>query len=316
MPRLTAENIALRRTGITATDIVAIVGRGRRSSLEVWEEKLGIAPALDIPETVPQSMGHLAEPLAARLYTERTGEMVTPVTDTWATPGALIRLATPDYVENNPVGRRPRVVECKHRYHRSPDWGMSDTDQIPIEVAIQCQWQMDVGLGQMDPWIAETMSISAILGGQHEIYHLTYDEELCALLRESAFRFWYDHVLTRIPPPPNGSDSADQWIRRKYPQSNGTMMARTPELERLVGEWLCASEKAKEATIYANGLKQRIQLLIGDSDGIEGLVTYKSTRPSVHVDWEGLARSLGAREQDIEQWTSERKGSRQFRVKM
>ena len=47
------------------------------------------------------------------------------------------------------------------------------------------------------------------------------DEDIIENLRSIEKDFWESHVLTGIPPEPDGSEAATEWIKNKFPAAEG-----------------------------------------------------------------------------------------------
>ena len=67
----------------------------------------------------------------------------------------------------------------------------------------------------------------------------------------------------------------------------------------------------KEA-LLSNTLKQRI----GDASGIQGVVTWKSNKPSIKTDWEEVAKAVNAPQSVINEYTKTKPGNRPLTLKI
>jgi hypothetical protein len=76
------------------------------------------------------------------------------------------------------------------------EWGESGTDTAPIHYLAQGMW----GLGITK---RKHCIVGALFGADSlRVYPVDRDDETIAAMRFKAAKFWSDHVLTRIPPPP------------------------------------------------------------------------------------------------------------------
>ncbi len=270
---LTAAQLELRRSGITATDAVTLSGVGKWGSpLEVYEAKMG-APSK--ASTLAMQMGHAAEDVIA-------GAVAAKYKLVWE-PGETIRdslvpwyLATPDRM----IGRRVSVLGGHTRitcdavgefklvgWRMVPEWYDEDNALVfPASLAVQTSWQMGVSR-------ARNAYVGAFLGGWAEddfhAMEVGFDENLWGSLREIMDKFWQDHVVARKPPPPDASDRNAEILVRMFPAIKrpilldapadvGVKMQRYLDLNAQIAG--CEHEKA--------GLSNGLKLDVGDAEGI------------------------------------------------
>lgn len=183
------------------------------------------------------------------------------------------------------------------------EWGAEGSDEMPPNVVVQCLWHLA-------HWPdAPAVIVPVLVGGfsfEFREYVVERDDELIGEIVERARRFHADHVLTDRPPPAVAGD--DDNLRYLYPRHvPDKWMPPTPELERLVREYAAAHEEVKAAEARKSAAGSRIRQLLKDSEGSKGhgwKVTYKAhARTSVQVDWESLARHLGATDDVIARFT-------------
>ena len=211
---LTDEQLAKRRTGITATDISALVGMNPwKSELEVYADKCGTMPTK--PQTEPMWWGNALEGALwmryalsiAPAYTVTEWGQTATGAESWmlATPDASVRFAAPTRTLDTQWG-----VELKTAWsfgHKA-DWEgtqipfpppdpdeayyatcakivKKNGDRVPIQYMIQCQWSMAVtGLDRWD--LAVLLAIGN--GPEFRVYTLKRDQALIDMLVEgSAF---------------------------------------------------------------------------------------------------------------------------------
>lgn len=103
---------ARRAKGIGGSDVAAIFGLDRyRTPLQLWEEKTGLVTPSD--EITPdQERGIVFEPIAKRLYTERTGRDIVDVQKHGAHPDYPWMLYTLDGIEIVEGAEMPVEVKC------------------------------------------------------------------------------------------------------------------------------------------------------------------------------------------------------------
>ena len=310
-----------RRQGIGGSDIAAILGLSRyRTPYDVWLEKTGRADQ-DREPSEPAYWGQLIEDVTAREYARRTGRRIQRVTATLRHPQHQWAIAHIDRAVLIP-GRRAvwrgdhlagadAVLECKTASAwKSREWN-ADEDGVPVEYQAQCQWYLAItGLDRAD--------VAALIGGQTFLIRtIERDDETIEAMFARAEAFWRKHVMERIPPPPiNAAD-----VARLFPNDDGELVEIGHDAETLaiVNRLRELRAEAKSLSEEIDALAEQLKLRIGEHAGlaIDGrpVITWKATRPSKRVDWQALARHLGADEALIERFTTERPGSRRFLVK-
>lgn len=260
---LTPEQLAIRRSGIAATDVAPILGLSPfRSPFDVWAEKMNKAPPIE--ETEDMQRGTFLEDGARRWYAHRTGAKV-------AVPGTLVHprdslvIATPDGVPLLPGGE-VRGLEIKMP-SRSDGWGEPGTDAIPQHYLPQVAWQ----LAALAEW-TDTVDVFAVLEGKPRLYHVRRDEELEGVLVEEMRRFWRDHVVTGKPPEVGPRDL--EAVGRAFRRSEGDAVdfaSLPPETQVTLEEYLRAWEEESAASERRALWEARAKLALGSVPGVRGL---------------------------------------------
>lgn len=289
---LSDKQLALRRTGIGASEIAAIAGlHPTRRPIDVWAEKVGAA-----------------EPFEGNAFTEWGHRLERAVAEAWQdrhpdrsifTPGTLrhrehaFAFASPDRIVV-PPRRRARdaweeLLEIKNvSLYRADEFGEGE-DEIPEHMLVQVQWQLEVA-------DLDKASLVPLIGGHdYREYPIPRDRELGALLLEIAARFWIDLVEKRVAPPVDGSGSYAAYLRRRFPAETGPVLEPTPETEELVRRLREARSAEKAAKKAAEEAAQAVKAVLGEAAGIAGLCTWKANRASEKVEWESAARNLAVR---------------------
>lgn len=259
---LTAEQHAIRATGIGASEIAAVAGLSPyQSPIDVWLRKpTANRAALDSDDgdSGPAEVGSILEPAVLELYTRRTGNAAERPLATRRHPEHEWVLASPDGVVN-----AERLVEVKVVGTRmASDWD----DGVPDYVRCQCLWQAFV-TG------AELVDVAALLGTDFRVYSVERDDAIIADLFEIGREFWFERVLTDTPPPPTPTEDRKEYLRKRFAVHTGEMI--TPTAEELAEYWddlrtrerqaKQASEAATDALNLAQG---DIMMRIGDKAGV------------------------------------------------
>jgi putative phage-type endonuclease len=202
-----AEWLAARRMGLGGSDAAAVCGLDDwRSPFAVWLEKTGMFDDSDDAGEAAD-WGRLLEPVIADEIARREDVDVTPVGWMLGHPRHHFMLANLDRVVIDPRrGDDAGVLEIKSTSpFNAADW----RDGIPVRAMCQIQHYLAVtGLR----WAM----CAALIGGQRLVTHaVEADDELIASIVEIESSFW-QHVLDREPPAPDGSRATADLLGRLY----------------------------------------------------------------------------------------------------
>jgi putative phage-type endonuclease len=266
---LTPDQIAMRTTGIGASESPMLLGESPHGGpIDLYLRKVGLSEDAPSPE---QEMGNYLEEGVARYYADKTGSHLEPAT-TLRHPQYPWLLATPDRWVN---GRR-KLLQIKMVGSWMAHHWRDTEDGIPDYVRIQVTQEMDVaGVPICD--------VCAVLGGtKPAIYQVEYDPELAEAIREVVRAFWFGHVVPRVYPPLDGSESATELLKRLYPRHRpATLVEATAEAEAWARELraaraMCATGEQAKALA-----EQQLKALLGDSEGMRGdgwTVTWRTNK--------------------------------------
>jgi len=285
MPPLTPEQLAMRRTGITATDIAAIVGLNPyRSQLEVYASKVGEPDP--IPDNEPMWWGRALEPVVAARYGELNDREMDPWTVTVRCADDPLLLATPDYVAVASNGdSQPVEVKTALSGRQVKRWG-GGGDEVPEEYIVQCQWSMKVC--GVDEWDIAALLAMYNGGATFRQYRLKRDNDLIAALVQRAHGWWEGFVEAGVEPPADGTDSAKRALGSLHPRNTAADIPIAMESEEeLMAEYGAAAADCADTTAERDRLKQLLMQRIGDHDGIEsmggGRATWKANKNGVRT---------------------------------
>lgn len=315
---LTPEQIALRRTGVTGTDLPALLGMSPfRSRLDVWLDKRGLAPPVE--QTEDMERGTFLEDGARRWYAHRTGYDVHEC-GTLVHPHNPLIIATPDGLVRTPTDHRGLEIKMPSS---GRSWGEAGTDAVPEYYLPQVCWEALV----LD---VETVDVFAVLDGKPRIFHVRRDRELEGLLVEEAERFWRDHVQADKPPEVSARDAeaVSRWLRRSDTGEHAEYASLPPETQVVLDECLRAHVEHDEAKARYALWKARAQLALGGTPGVRSLpessgfarLDWKTSKDGSDTDWKAVKAALADEDPAftrrmlalIEQHTTTREGSRPF----
>lgn len=180
----------VRMEGLGGTDASVIVRRNPwKNIIQLWDEKVGNTIAPDLSDNEKIRWGILLEDLICREYTTRTGRKVRNVNRTFRHPEHSFMQGHIDRkIEGENAGLEAKAVGLRQQKF----W----EDGIPEHYKIQVMHYMAIsGYDYFD--------VVALVGGQElKIHRIERDDEEIKMLIEAESRFWNNHVLTKVPPPP------------------------------------------------------------------------------------------------------------------
>ena len=265
---------AERQSGIGSSDIPVIAGESPyKSPYALWAEKTGLlAPAEPGAEQAELfEIGHLMEPVLLELYERRTGRHAKRAPLMRVHPDLPWARASLDATA--PVRR---IVEAK--WSNATRWGSAG---IPDDVLLQVHWQMFV-VG----W--DVADVVALVGRTPRVVEVVRDQGLVDEVAALAADFWR-LVESRTPPPVDGSEATRRAIVALHPANVAPALAPTPDLVQLVDLYAEAKAQVRAAEAAADSAGNALRAVIGDADGIAGLVTYRKNADSRRVNWPAVA---------------------------
>lgn len=310
---LTQQQLAMRRTGVSGSEIAAVAGlHPFMSALQVWENKvLGV----ETPETLAMQIGQAFEDGIIQLYAKRKGIVTLQKGGTTRHPKHPLIIATPDALVPTPHELYP--LEAKNTAQSSAweDWGDDGTDAIAEWHRPQVTFEAAVCEA---PWTDVAAVLARPRGGwDFRIYRVPFDEEYFHALREMAEKFFRDYVATETPPPPDGSEAWSDFLKSRFPMERAPLLQASPEDDALAKAYLQADAQLEAAETAKRLARQQLELRCAEAAGMRGAdwsLSWKSTKPVKKVRWEELAQHLGATTEVVEQFTETRPGSRPFRL--
>lgn len=284
---LTAEQQAIRATGIGASEIAAILGENPfQSPLDLWLVKTGRSePA----ESFQTKMGHLAESIIAEHFADLHGVQLAKGV-TVVHPERPIVVATPDRII---LGRDPvELLECKNvGWRMLAKWRADrDTYRAPAYVTLQTTWQCGA-IG------AAGAHIAAWLGGRdwHEEF-VPFDAELFGDMVTIAERWWHDHVVKGVMPEPDATERNRAALERLFPRAERDLLPADDEVESLMRAYGVAHVREREAKQEKQRIGNLLCARIGDGTGFVGELGTVTWIPdkSGRTAWAAVARELKA----------------------
>lgn len=260
---LTDADKAIRARRIGASEVPAVLGLSPWAGpMDVW---CRIVHKIERDAAPELTVGQYIEG-AVRAWFDceaRPAGTVLAAADGQAHPDLDWLSATPDAVLADASTASWRaLVECKTSRGRD-DWGEPMTSQVPAYYAAQCQAQLAVfDLPRVYVPMLFTQSY------EFALFVIERDDAVIDAILTQLGAWWDRHVVRGEMPALDGGSAAAEFLRRRYPGSNGVMGDATPEQDALVREYVSAKAAESEASERAAVLRQRIIFEIGERDGL------------------------------------------------
>lgn len=200
-----AEWLAARRTGIGGSDAVAIMGQSVwRSPYAVWASKMGLVED-DLDQSISEAAqwGTILESPVREEWERRTGLRAIPCTHGFIRDIALpCLIASPDGLVGDEEGLEIKAVNER----KGGEW----EDDVPLGYQIQCQHYL--GVTGRKRW-----HVAALIGGQKlVIATVERNERFISALRAKLSTWWEQHVIRKIAPEVDASESTTNAIKRAF----------------------------------------------------------------------------------------------------
>lgn len=284
-----------RHKGIGASEAAALFGcTNWGSPYSLWLEKTNPIKMQDELDKFSYiHWGALHEPTIAAEFKRITGF---PVTN----PGKYaihwhenkFMFATLDRLTEDADG--PAILECKfvkwggNKWGEVDDAGFGDPSGVPLPYQVQTQQQMACAK------INRTYIAALIQGDDFRMYVTERNDRFIAELERKCLEF-REYILTKTPPPIDGSEATERAIREYFPVDDGErvfLADRFIDLDR-EREEVIAESKLLDAKRRA--IDNEIKAAMGDAayaELPECVYSYKAQTMPEHVVKESTFRVL------------------------
>ena len=264
-----SEWLAYRKRGIGGSDAGAVCGLNPYcTAIQVYYDKT----TTEIQQADNEAMrqGRDLEDYVARRFMEATGKKVRRANAMYYHEDHPFMLADVDRM----IVGESAGLECKTASPYMEDkW---KDGNVPVHYLIQCHHYMAVC--GADAWYIAAL----ILGRGFIYYRIERDEELISSLIQIETDFWKEHVLKKVLPAPDGSETADKAIAEYFRQSSAVSIPLNgfdKKLERRQ-ELL---EVMKRMETEKRKIDQELKLYLGEAEMAENehfRVSWKSVESS------------------------------------
>lgn len=283
--------LAVRREGVGSSDLAAILGVSAfQTARQCYYTKTG-----DLPEdddiSEPALWGNLNENTVAREWARRNKAVIRRIGVVAHEEHRWARCTLDRLVVECPLDRASREV-CSLEVKTRSAWVAGNWRAgIPDDVHAQVAWQMFVAG-------FDHVHVACLLGGNdYRQYVVRRDPELEQTIHLRAAEFWFDRVLSRVPPPESELqvDRELDLEDRLHPNRVGTLRMGDREAMQAVEAIYSWVELGKEfSRVRRDRDVARLTLLrlLGDNDTAvadnELLYTYGTVNAARQVDLEKL----------------------------
>jgi putative phage-type endonuclease len=292
---LTSKPLELARPfGLGGSDIGPLLGLSPyKTPLQLWAEKVSLSTNAT-KDAIHLRFGHHVEPFIAQEYERQTGLRTISHAPTVFHPDHGFMFAHLDRLvlaeDENLAAEGQRIyaqtlLECKTAsvFNRD-EWGEPGSDQVPPSYLVQCVWYMAVTQ-------CKRADLAVLLGNQDfRIFQINRDMELENLVLDHARQFWFDHVLSKVPPSP----VTEEDIRTLYPKEvAGHVVEADHELLASLKSYKSTQAKISELTDQSDALRKDILNRMGEAEQItlnnKVLATWKASKPAQRLDTKAIA---------------------------
>lgn len=251
-----ADWLRLRRTGIGASEIAAVLGESPWSSpIALYAEKTGQYER-DLSDVEAVYWGNKLEAPIVEAYAERTGRKTRRAGKLLRSsihPWAMCTLDAETWEPSNDAEQWPFEVKNTSSF-KADDWENGPPQHYYLQIQQQC---LVTG--------ASKATIAALIGGQRMVWaDVPRDEVTIRKIVYHGERFW-DRVMRHDVPAPDGTESAKRALSALYPDGNG--MVVLPASARDAADEL-ENLKAQRAQIgkQIDLIESTIKAAIGESE--------------------------------------------------
>ena len=294
------EWLAYRRKGIGGSDVAALLGISPwRTARDLYFDKLNIVAVENNEDNwVALEMGHLLEPLVAKIFQHRTGYEVYQVKKMFQHPQYPWMLADVDYFVELPDGTTA-ILEIKTtNYNARDNWWMNGKETVPVYYESQGRHYMAVT-------DLDRCFFCCLYGNNEEeviIREVKRDFEYEAEMVFLEQYFWENHVQRHVPPPYTESGALIIESARKHfgpADKNAPAVALDLDMTAKLMQYLRLLDEKKNAEVYSKEIDKDIQRLkalliaemgtsctaVCEQDGTNYTVTYNPVRePAISKD--------------------------------
>jgi predicted phage-related endonuclease len=273
-----------RRTRIGGSEVAAVLGCDeRRDAYSVWAFKRRLYEPAPIEPWM--RFGQLFEPGILQYYAEQTGRELEP-------SGHMVHSLIYPFMVYSPdalvKGERGGVDAKFVGWHQLHKWGPT-VDEIPAHIQLQCLWYM--AAMDYDYWDVAVVTSNC----EFRTYSFERDCDFERGVLEEADEWWRRYLIGNETPPVGRSPETSYAIKQMFPRNREKVKRATVHQQALLESYGAIGKERDAVNKRFLEVENALKVEVGESDGLEwpgGKFTWKATKDSMVVDWEGLAGSL------------------------
>ena len=246
------EWLKFRSGFIGGSDAAAVVGLNPFvSPFSLWAEKTGQQPPFE--GNLATEVGAFLEEFVANKFCEQTGKKVRRENATLTNSDYPWAAANLDRV----IVGEDAGVEIKTT--SSMSLKRFKNGEFPPRYYVQiCHYLAVTG---KQKWY-----LACLIGNSDfRIFEIERDEEEIQALMDAEKSFWEEHVLTKVPPDPEGDSPTDDSLRSVYPMSNG-LSVDLFDREDIIARYFELADRIKELEREQDKIKQTLQIDLGEAE--------------------------------------------------
>ena len=259
-----------RSSYIGGPGMAAIMGVSPyQTPLAAWMQFTGRAAPVEVNDAMRSGMR-----LERAVLDYAAEELQMPVL-----PGPFVRHVTlPLAGHLDGVTESGDVVEAKTARVRSA-WGEPGSSDVPPAYAAQALHYLGLVPAARVCWIPVLFS-----GLEFQMFRIERDDQLIEQMRNLAWRWWQDYILTDTPPPPTtGADAV-----LLFPRDAGKIVIADDATAEAVAKLRSVRGLLRDLNTQEEELESRIKLAMADAATLmvngESAVSWKSAKPSMRFD--------------------------------
>jgi len=259
---LSQEQLKLRKTGIGASEIGAVLGLSKWStSHEVWHDK--VTEAIIQKTSNAMEAGSWLEDGVAKWAADRFGWKLHLSNKTLRHKKHPWMLAS---IDRFIVEERRKVANCevKTTLMDSEDWGPDGTDLVPDMYRCQVQQQMTVtGLK------VSYLPCLFLMTRELRVFRIEHNDYLEEVILEGGERFWRENVEARTPPEIDGSKGCSRALEYHFRKPSEEIVQAPGEAADYGEAFLVARAEEKAAKARKDEAGNYLKYHIGAHKGVE-----------------------------------------------
>lgn len=247
--------------------------------------------------------GHRMEPLLAEDFADEVADRGWTITtcDPQVDAKGDPMVASPDRLVLDESGDIVALLELKTAGSRD-GWGDPEVepDSVPPGYMLQVQHQLAVGVEWRGQRVYPPRAfLYAAVGhlDDRRRYVLERSERIETAIRSACRDFWQRHVVPRVPPEFDGSESGDRLLALLYPESRPPLrsLPSTHPAVEWVREYIEKHGQLRELELALATLEQRIKAEIGSAEGVDtpyGKVTWRQSKDATRTDYQAVCGDM------------------------